>query len=180
MPGPNGPRSAKLRRAFDASATKTPFFVPMVMSTRSATLPSRDSRQDRHHVARRERGVDAVEIPHVVRVDEDVQVAAHRAGLVADVSIERFLVALEIFERGPHGGGRDWNLRLTCAIRTQCPEHMKGDGGRHDQHASIASATTDTQATVRRAGGQPSGPITFTPGSAGGAGRRGASLARSR
>lgn len=26
-PGPNGPRSAKLLRAFAASATKTPFFV---------------------------------------------------------------------------------------------------------------------------------------------------------
>src|SRR5579863_2487176 len=35
-PGPNGPRSAKLRRAFAASATNTPFLVPMVRMTRSA------------------------------------------------------------------------------------------------------------------------------------------------
>src|SRR5579863_1539050 len=36
MPGPKGPRSAKLRRGFAASATKTPFLVPMVRMTRSA------------------------------------------------------------------------------------------------------------------------------------------------
>src|SRR6266576_6832515 len=35
-PGPNGPRSAKLRLAFAASATNTPFFVPIVRTTRSA------------------------------------------------------------------------------------------------------------------------------------------------
>ena len=37
-PGPKGPRSAKLRRAFAASATNTPFLVPMVIRTRSAML----------------------------------------------------------------------------------------------------------------------------------------------
>src|SRR6266478_9653948 len=35
-PGPRGPRSAKLRRGFAASATNTPFLVPMVRMTRSA------------------------------------------------------------------------------------------------------------------------------------------------
>src|SRR5213593_3726180 len=35
-PGPKGPRSAKLRLGFAASATNTPFFVPMVRTTRSA------------------------------------------------------------------------------------------------------------------------------------------------
>ena len=33
---PNGPRSAKLRRGFVASATNTPFRVPIVRTTRSA------------------------------------------------------------------------------------------------------------------------------------------------
>src|SRR4051812_31885906 len=36
MPGPNGPRRAKPRLAFAASATNTPFFVPIVRTTRSA------------------------------------------------------------------------------------------------------------------------------------------------
>src|SRR5450631_392451 len=35
-PGPNGPRSAKLRLGFAASATNTPFLVPMVRMTQSA------------------------------------------------------------------------------------------------------------------------------------------------
>src|ERR1700680_4767100 len=35
-PGPNGPRSAKLRLGFAASATNTPFFVPIVRTTLSA------------------------------------------------------------------------------------------------------------------------------------------------
>src|ERR1700688_1943298 len=35
-PGPKGRRSAKLRPGFAASATHTPFFVPMVRITRSA------------------------------------------------------------------------------------------------------------------------------------------------
>src|SRR5260370_713691 len=35
-PGPNGPRSSKLLRGFAASATNTPFLVPMVRMTRSA------------------------------------------------------------------------------------------------------------------------------------------------
>src|SRR5262249_44800167 len=35
-PGPNGPRSVKLRLAFAASATNTPFFVPIARITRSA------------------------------------------------------------------------------------------------------------------------------------------------
>src|SRR5438094_3497470 len=35
-PGPKGPRNAKLRRGFAASATNTPFLVPMVRITRSA------------------------------------------------------------------------------------------------------------------------------------------------
>src|SRR6266853_3846466 len=35
-PGPTGPPSAKLRRGFAASATNTPFFVPIVRMTRSA------------------------------------------------------------------------------------------------------------------------------------------------
>ena len=39
-PGPKGPRSAKLRLAFAASATKRPFFVPMVSITRSANSAS--------------------------------------------------------------------------------------------------------------------------------------------
>src|SRR5205809_6899811 len=34
-PGPEGPRSAKLRLGFAASATNTPFLVPMVRMTRS-------------------------------------------------------------------------------------------------------------------------------------------------
>jgi hypothetical protein len=37
-PGPNGPRSAKLFRLFDPSATNTPFLVPMVSSTRSGMV----------------------------------------------------------------------------------------------------------------------------------------------
>ena len=37
-PGPNGPRSSNVRRDFLASATKTPFFVPMVSMTRSGTI----------------------------------------------------------------------------------------------------------------------------------------------
>ena len=37
-PGPKGPRSAKLRLGFAASATNTPFLVPMVRMTRSATF----------------------------------------------------------------------------------------------------------------------------------------------
>src|SRR5260370_1906804 len=35
-PGPKGPRSAKLRRGFAASATHTPFLGPIVRMTRSA------------------------------------------------------------------------------------------------------------------------------------------------
>src|SRR5213083_306368 len=35
-PGPKGPRSAKLRLGFAASATNTPFLVPIVRMTRSA------------------------------------------------------------------------------------------------------------------------------------------------
>ncbi len=37
-PGPNGPRSAKLRLPLAASATNTPFLVPIVTTTRSAML----------------------------------------------------------------------------------------------------------------------------------------------
>src|SRR5882762_8241163 len=37
-PGPNGPRSAKLRLAFAPSATNTPFLVPIVRTIRSAIL----------------------------------------------------------------------------------------------------------------------------------------------
>src|SRR6476660_5773306 len=37
-PGPKGPRSAKLRLGFGASATNTPFLVPIVRMTRSATF----------------------------------------------------------------------------------------------------------------------------------------------
>ena len=37
-PGPKGPRSAKLRRGFAASATNTPFLVPIVRMTRSANV----------------------------------------------------------------------------------------------------------------------------------------------
>ncbi len=40
MPGPKGPRSAKVRLAPPASATNTPFLVPMVSITRSAMSPS--------------------------------------------------------------------------------------------------------------------------------------------
>ena len=39
-PGPKGPRSVKLRRGFAASATNTPFLVPMVRMTRSAISTS--------------------------------------------------------------------------------------------------------------------------------------------
>jgi hypothetical protein len=35
-PGPKGPRSSKRRLAFAASATNTPFLVPIVRMTRSA------------------------------------------------------------------------------------------------------------------------------------------------
>src|SRR5687767_849351 len=38
MPGPNGPRSENRPRAFVASATNTPFFVPIINTTRSATV----------------------------------------------------------------------------------------------------------------------------------------------
>src|SRR3990170_1661548 len=38
-PGPKGPRRAKLRLGFAASATNTPFLVPMVSTTRSAIYP---------------------------------------------------------------------------------------------------------------------------------------------
>src|SRR5258708_813098 len=38
-PGPEGPRSAKLRLVFAASATKTPFLVPMVRISLSAIHP---------------------------------------------------------------------------------------------------------------------------------------------
>src|SRR5919197_327945 len=38
-PGPNGPRSAKVRLDFAASATNTPLLVPMVRITRSAIHP---------------------------------------------------------------------------------------------------------------------------------------------
>jgi hypothetical protein len=34
-PDPKGPRSVNLRLAFAASATKTPFLVPMLRTTRS-------------------------------------------------------------------------------------------------------------------------------------------------
>src|SRR5579862_2961237 len=37
-PGPNGPRSVKLRRVFAPSATNMPFLVPMVRISRSAML----------------------------------------------------------------------------------------------------------------------------------------------
>src|SRR5207247_10733167 len=37
-PGPKGPRNAKLRLGFAASATNTPFLVPIVRITRSAIL----------------------------------------------------------------------------------------------------------------------------------------------
>src|ERR1043166_4046935 len=39
-PGPKGPRNAKLRLGLAPSATNTPFFVPMVRMTRSATSTS--------------------------------------------------------------------------------------------------------------------------------------------
>src|SRR3954470_8824596 len=38
-PGPKGPRNAKVRRGFAASATNTPFLVPMVRITLSAIQP---------------------------------------------------------------------------------------------------------------------------------------------
>src|SRR5580693_171758 len=38
-PGPNGPRSVKVRLVFAASATNTPFRVPMAMMRRSAIYP---------------------------------------------------------------------------------------------------------------------------------------------
>src|SRR6266436_7585219 len=38
-PGPQGPRSANVRLGFAASATNTPFLVPMVRITRSAIHP---------------------------------------------------------------------------------------------------------------------------------------------
>ena len=37
-PGPKGPRSSNFRLGFAASATNTPFLVPMVRMTRSATF----------------------------------------------------------------------------------------------------------------------------------------------
>src|SRR4051794_24808947 len=37
-PGPNGPRSANARLGFAASATNTPFLVPIVRTTRSANI----------------------------------------------------------------------------------------------------------------------------------------------
>src|SRR5439155_14082986 len=77
-PGPKGPRSAKLPLALAASATNTPFLVPIVRMTRSATSTSRDRRQDGDHVPRRQRRIDPVEVAYIVRVHEHVQVPAQR------------------------------------------------------------------------------------------------------
>src|SRR5688572_19074158 len=37
-PGPNGPRSENFPRDFEASATNAPFLVPIISTTRSATV----------------------------------------------------------------------------------------------------------------------------------------------
>src|SRR5438477_4479264 len=103
MPGPNGPRSAKLPLAFAASATNTPFLVPMVRMTRSANSTSRDCRQDRDHVPRRQRRVDPVEVAHIVRVHEHVQVPAHHTRFVTNIAVQRGLAPLEILESGADG-----------------------------------------------------------------------------
>src|SRR5262245_49070912 len=97
MPGPKGPRSVKRRRAFGASATRTPFLVPMARTTRSAMIDlrwgcgrsaARDGGQDGDDVSREQLGVEPVAVAHVVAVHEDVDVAAHGAGLVAQATVQ--------------------------------------------------------------------------------------------
>ena len=61
------PAQREARRVLPASATNTPFLVPIVRMTDPPSLSSRNRRQDREHVPRRERRVDSVEVAHVVR-----------------------------------------------------------------------------------------------------------------
>ena len=110
-PGPKGPRSMNLRRALAASATNTPFRVPMVTTTRSAISASRNRGQEREHVPSRQDRVDPVEVTYVVRVHEHVQVASERACLVTDVAVEGGLAPFQVFERRFHGAGSDLELR---------------------------------------------------------------------
>src|SRR5262245_52707075 len=127
MPGPNGPRSAKLQRGTAASATKTPFLVPIERVTRSATSISRNGRKSGYAVARRQWCVDALQVAHVVRIHEHVQVPAHRSSFITDVAIERSLIALELLERSADGVCRDRQLLRARAVRAQRSEDMKRD-----------------------------------------------------
>ena len=94
--GPERPAQRELRRGFAASATNTPFLVPIVRITRSRHVNLLRPRQDRDHVPARQRRVDPVEVAHVSRIHEHVQVPAHRAGFVTDIAIERGLGPFEL------------------------------------------------------------------------------------
>lgn len=63
--------------------------------------------------------VDPVEVAHVVRVHEHVQVPAHRTRFVTDIAIESGLAPLEVLKYGAHGVCRNRELRCARAVPAQ-------------------------------------------------------------
>src|SRR5690349_18125102 len=110
-PGPNGPRSSNLRRSLDDSATNRPFLVPMARSTRSDMgSTSGDGGQEHDQVPRREHGVEAAAVAHVLAVDEHADVPPHGAGLVAQPAVQRGMAPLELVQHAAHAVRRDLQL----------------------------------------------------------------------
>ena len=75
-----------------------------------------------------ERRVEPVAVAHVRRVHEQVDVAAHRAGLVADAAVQRRVAPLELLEDGAHARGRQRELRGALAVGAQRRRNMDRDG----------------------------------------------------
>src|SRR5208283_2809460 len=95
-----------------------------------------------------------VEVAHIVRVHEHVQVPADRTRFVTDVAIQSGLAPLEVLECGAHGVRRDRELGCACTVRAQRARDMDRDGRRwaHSVRRSLSLAVGMTQPYLRVTG----------------------------
>src|SRR5436190_1862553 len=100
--------------------SKTRFFI--------IDLTSGDRGQDRDLVARSEWRVDPIAVAHVISVYEQVDVASHGAGLVANATVQCGMPPLEFLERGPDSRRRNSEFRTARTVPPQRRGNVDFDG----------------------------------------------------
>src|SRR3954451_704056 len=102
---------------------------------RSRSSSARHGRQDDQHVAVADLRIEALEHPHVLVVEVDVDVAVEVAAVSEDLGLRRRMVLRQRAEDLPDGGAAGRDLLLAAGGRAQDRRDLHG---RHTKRRSLA------------------------------------------